>query len=175
MMNLVKIIFFFVAFAPLSLFAAIGVSPAAIEITLPRDTYEDGVITFMRTDKELNADVIVSVFSDNTGFILTEGATYFMASGEQELRIPYRIDSHTYTQGTYKGILYIRPEKTTKTSGGDVQLVVQGGVRMTMIVNDQREMKSWYIHAFENLKDHISLYGDFLAEKRSRLSTLITE
>lgn len=174
MMSLAKkIIFLLVAFTPLPLFAVIGVSPAAVELSLPRDTYEDGVVTFMRTDKELDVDMNVSVFSDNAGFILTEGITYFMAAGEKELRIPYRIDSHTYKQGTYKGILYIRPEKVTKTSEGNVRLIVQGGVRMTMIVNDQNEIKPWYTRALENARDHLFLYGNTLSEKQTEISARI--
>ena len=144
---------------PGSVFAAVGISPSAIEATLSSGTQQDGVIRFMRDAEDSKTKMYVNVFSEDA-FILTEGKEYFMDEGVREIIIPYRFDTTTSVPGTYKSIFYIRPERAeSRMAGNGVSIQVQGGVRASMTVTAP-EPESWEAAARENIRDHIAAYRD---------------
>ena len=139
--------------------AAVGISPAGINATLPAGTTKDGVLSFMRDDVDSKTAMYVSAFADKA-FILTEGTEYFMDVGVRSIEIPYRFDTATYEPGTYTAILYVSPERAeARAVSNGVAVRVQGGVRATMTVTEPENI-SWAQAAEENIYTHLAVYRD---------------
>lgn len=140
MKSTIRVCAILLAAMPLYTSAAVGISPAAIKEVMPQNSEKDGILTFMRSDADIDSAMRIHVYSLD-GSATFDKFTYDMVPGDKQIEIAYRVNTHGRELGLQTGYIYIEPERTDEKRVSGNTVIVRAGVRVDLEVSRENKAR----------------------------------